>query len=766
MATDIATLSLRVNALEVSDAEKKLKGLEDQSKKTESAAQGLSGMFKGLAVALGALQLASMVKDAAMMAARYETLGAVMKNVGGNAGYTADQMNQYEKSLRKTGIAMIESRTILARLAQANIDLSKSSELARIAQDAAVIGGINSSEAFERMVQAITSGEVEILRHIGLNVDFQASYERLAAQLGKTTKSLTAQEKMQAKVNAVMGAGPGIAGTYEAAMGTAGKMITSITRYTDDLKVSLGAAFGPALTLLVSQLTDELKDMLEGVEDGKSTIDDWGKSFRSVIISIEAEVIRLSMLLDKVGGTLTALASFGGNNPLGSTGEDGEDRPDGSLNAWGSRTNKMLEDRYNSSDKQLQDLADMANALEEPTPSRITPVGRKKKILAAIEKPDKKAASEAKRQAEEEAKQYEATLDRLLPLRKAYKDYAADLVQLKKAESDSTLSEQDRADALTALNKEMDDAIEKTSKLSEMRAIAESAISAQQINLASKVAAGTLTKTDALPFEVDLLRQRLKLQQEYLQTLTSPDEKLAYNSQLEAIERVNLELVEKERLLRLTDGWEGAKQALSDYSEMAMNMGQNVQGAVTSAFQSMEDAMVDFVAKGKMDFSSLVDSIISDLARVAIRQSITGPLASGLSGLLSGMATTASAHGNVFASAGLSAYSNSIVNQPTVFPFARGVGLMGEAGPEAIMPLKRLSSGNLGVETSGGGVTINIHNNASGVQATTEVVNNGNGGKSIEVMIDEVMSRNMMKSGSLSSKALSLRGAGQPMARR
>ncbi len=38
-----------------------------------------------------------------------------------------------------------------------------------------------------------------------------------------------------------------------------------------------------------------------------------------------------------------------------------------------------------------------------------------------------------------------------------------------------------------------------------------------------------------------------------------------------------------------------------------------------------------------------------------------------------------------------------IVNTPTVFPMARGYGLMGEAGPEAVMPLKRLASGKLGV---------------------------------------------------------------------
>jgi phage-related minor tail protein len=61
-----------------------------------------------------------------------------------------------------------------------------------------------------------------------------------------------------------------------------------------------------------------------------------------------------------------------------------------------------------------------------------------------------------------------------------------------------------------------------------------------------------------------------------------------------------------------------------------------------------------------------------------------------------------SANGNVFASPGLHAYANSVVGKPTFFPFANGIGLMGEAGPEAIMPLRRGSDGRLGVSAPGG----------------------------------------------------------------
>ncbi len=99
---------------------------------------------------------------------------------------------------------------------------------------------------------------------------------------------------------------------------------------------------------------------------------------------------------------------------------------------------------------------------------------------------------------------------------------------------------------------------------------------------------------------------------------------------------------------------------------------------------------------------------------------------SGIGDLFSGL--FASAKGNVFQSPGLHAYANTVVARPTVFPFAKGgVGLMGEAGPEAIMPLSRDPSGKLGVAVQGaatptptsktqhvsiGGTTLTVQGNA------------------------------------------------------
>ena len=74
----------------------------------------------------------------------------------------------------------------------------------------------------------------------------------------------------------------------------------------------------------------------------------------------------------------------------------------------------------------------------------------------------------------------------------------------------------------------------------------------------------------------------------------------------------------------------GAKKALDDYQKTVSNVAASTQNMFTNAFKGMEDALVSFAKTGKLDFASLADSIISDLIRIQVQQSITGPLAAGM----------------------------------------------------------------------------------------------------------------------------------------
>lgn len=259
MSEDIAELGLRVNSLEVRLAERDLERFGNESNRTSQRVGLLNSALKLMAAAFAAIKLAKLVEETALLNARFETMGVVMNVAGNNAGYTSAQMADLEKELTKTGISMIKARENLTSLATANIDLSKATKLARAAQDLAVVGNTNSSEAFSRLTQGIKSGEVEVLRTLGLNVNFENSYKKLASQLGTTSDKLSEQQKVQARTNATLDAAARYTGIYEESMGTAGKQIQSLTRYVEDAKVKIGELFNESLTFVVGETTKALK---------------------------------------------------------------------------------------------------------------------------------------------------------------------------------------------------------------------------------------------------------------------------------------------------------------------------------------------------------------------------------------------------------------------------------------------------------------------------------------------------------------------------
>lgn len=189
----------------------------------------------------------------------------------------------------------------------------------------------------------------------------------------------------------------------------------------------------------------------------------------------------------------------------------------------------------------------------------------------------------------------------------------------------------------------------------------------------------------------------------------------------------------------------GVKAGLADFASESKNMMQAVADVVTNSLNKTADALTEFTMTGATDFKSLANSIIEDLIRIQYQKALTGLFGDGSddsSGILSsviggalslfggggGKGLKLNALGGVYNTPGLSAYSNSIVSKPTIFPFAKGgaLGLMGEAGPEAIMPLRRGSDGRLGVQVTGGeggggaiNVTTNVYVTESGTSSQT-----------------------------------------------
>jgi phage-related minor tail protein len=176
------------------------------------------------------------------------------------------------------------------------------------------------------------------------------------------------------------------------------------------------------------------------------------------------------------------------------------------------------------------------------------------------------------------------------------------------------------------------------------------------------------------------------------------------------------------------------------------NVATMVTDITSNAFKNFEDNMVSMISESKFDFTSFVDSLLADITRLVVRMAVTAPILQGFMNMMSGGGAGFSfggggkvgqvampfAKGGAFNS-GVQFFANGgVVNSPTLFGHSQGMGVMGEAGPEAILPLKRGADGSLGVGAAG--VVINVINQSESEIKTTESTS-ADGGRMIEIMI-------------------------------
>lgn len=162
-------------------------------------------------------------------------------------------------------------------------------------------------------------------------------------------------------------------------------------------------------------------------------------------------------------------------------------------------------------------------------------------------------------------------------------------------------------------------------------------------------------------------------------------------------------------------------------NEFAKSGARNIQTTFADfLFDPFKDGMVGMAQSfGNAIKRMIADAVSADLMKRLFGDLSKGGLGTGWLSALGGLLPNAS--GGVYNSASLSQYSGSVVAKPTLFAFARGAGVMGEAGPEGIFPLARDGSGKLGVRASGAaGHTFNISlngvtNEADGRRAAGQI---------------------------------------------
>lgn len=145
------------------------------------------------------------------------------------------------------------------------------------------------------------------------------------------------------------------------------------------------------------------------------------------------------------------------------------------------------------------------------------------------------------------------------------------------------------------------------------------------------------------------------------------------------------------------------RSEMQDLAKLADSFGAKLVGAFAGA-----------IIHGK-NLSDIMKGLVLSLSQSALTAALKplGNLVGGLFGSL-----FANAKGNVISGGQITPFAaGGIVNSPVLFPMRGGTGLMGEAGPEAIMPLARGADGKLGVRGGGGGTNVTINISTPDVQS-------------------------------------------------
>lgn len=805
------------------------------------------------------------------LAARYQTLGVVVRQVGQLSGQTAVQVDANVSALRRMGIAGVEARKTLTQLMQAQVDIAKAPGLARVAQDAAVIGGINSSEAFEKMVHGIQSAQTEVLRTIGINVNFEQSYAKLAASLGKTTSELTEQEKVQARLNAVMEAGEKISGSYEAAMTTLGKQMSSLPRIHQDLATDLGklvvdvanatggvkgytvvlegwnanilALRGAMAGLSFDELTQAgrsgglqgLRDLVEGVESateeagrfeaqlaavanslnasdtaffrnqlaelktqfdtGKLSIDSYRRSINELMVLLRAQITQPAIDAPKP-------------DVLGIQG-----MVQGLREQYGKTDEAKRQRSINDAREQLRLLRTLKGELSDSEYKSMSSAFQGQ--LDKLTKGSRTASLASERTSYQAAEAARAAADSLKNLQLRHSELVAQIdgnslgVALARSQRDY----ETQLDAIAKKEAEIAKNRALWAKEGKMGVEARASLDEQQeyLNQEKELLLQIKADNDEIARRADLEREARAAGD--LSGLIG-DLRGVYQAEVNLLEvkRLSASETEKQTIAeRIRIAQARASLDISGMFETGMaNMAKDAQQKVVDFWENTlpnsigsasdtigiafaqiglgtKSVSQSFAEMGKT-IQGIFQQIISDFINMSIRMAmfgsngsggLLGSLVSGIGGLFTGgvpqpgspnfIGPMPQANGGVFSASSLSAYSNSIVSKPTIFPFAKGIGLMGEAGAEAIMPLRRGSGGRLGVDASGFGgaqqqvpqVNV-IVNTPPGVGvAEQEQKPNGQGGFDMTIlleMVDKAMASGISSGRSKTAHAMSMRG--------
>ena len=193
---------------------------------------------------------------------------------------------------------------------------------------------------------------------------------------------------------------------------------------------------------------------------------------------------------------------------------------------------------------------------------------------------------------------------------------------------------------------------------------------------------------------------------------------------------------EKKALADLSKGQKNVTKELTETEKLYKAIGQTLQQSIVSALEGI----IYQTESLRESLSNVLKQVANLFLQFGMKAAFSATGLSDFFGLNQNV--TQNAYGNAYGKNGIVPFARGgVVDKPTVFPFANGIGVMGEAGAEAIMPLRRGRDGRLGVQASGGVGDIVVNVDASG----SSVQGDGQQGKALGQAIGAAVQAELIK---------------------
>jgi len=290
--------TMEVRARLTADSAQFTKGLQEASKSAENF-QVAAGRLNGSLTALGAVAATAAIglivfaTKSFKAAAEVQELDIALQAIGQSTRYGYEQLAIAVEEIKKIGISAVGAQRAVIKLAQSNVDLGDATQLATIAQNLSVTASVNSADALQTLIFAITTGQTRMLRQIGITTGATEAFAIYGRTIGKSASELNMAERRQAVMNFILKEGAKVQNAYTLAIQSPSRALKEMGDQTRRLQEAVGSRLLTAFSKIILS-TLALSTKFTKASEGSGTFSKFLDAMEKVLTKLSDPIAKLA----------------------------------------------------------------------------------------------------------------------------------------------------------------------------------------------------------------------------------------------------------------------------------------------------------------------------------------------------------------------------------------------------------------------------------------------------------------------------------------